>query len=220
MNLVLPRPEFLGLLRQECTDAGAVLLFDEVMTGFRVGARCAQGLYGISPDLTTLGKVIGGGLPVAAFGGRAEIMERLAPNGPVYQAGTLSGNPVALAAGLVTIKLTQTEGFFEKLNDFTHAFAEGLTRAANEAGVELSAQTVGGMFGFYFRRDPPSNLTEVRQCDIPLFTRFYHGMLERGFYFAPSAFEAGFVSSAHSLAHIEQTVAAALDVFRDLGRRR
>jgi glutamate-1-semialdehyde 2,1-aminomutase len=218
MNLVLPHPGFLALIREQCTASGAVLIFDEVMTGFRVGARCAQGVYGVSPDLTTLGKVIGGGLPVAAFGGRAEIMERLAPSGPVYQAGTLSGNPIALAAGVATIKLTQAEGFFEKLSTVTQALAEGLSRAASEAGVAFTAQAIGGMFGFYFRRDLPSNLTEVKQCDIRSFTRFFHGMLERGFYFAPSAFEAGFVSSAHSMAHIEQTVAAASDVFGALAR--
>jgi glutamate-1-semialdehyde 2,1-aminomutase len=213
MNLVLPEVEFLRTLREECSRHGALLIFDEVMTGFRLCAGGAQALYGIKPDLTTLGKVIGGGLPVAAFGGRADIMEHIAPTGPVYQAGTLSGNPVALAAGLATLKLTQAHNFYDELASMTKALVEGLQDAARHAGVDASAQSIGGMFGIYFKLEPPHRFAEVMECDVALFKRFFHEMLDHGLYFAPSAFEAGFVSSAHTMEHIETTVAAARKVF-------
>ncbi len=216
MNLVKPAPGFLECLRNNCTRHGAVLIFDEVMTGFRVGPRCAQGLYGITPDLTTLGKVIGGGLPVGAFGGRAEIMDKLAPLGPVYQAGTLSGNPVAVAAGLATLNKAQTPGFYETLTANTARLVDGLAAAAREAGVAFSAQSVGGMFGLYFSARPPTTYAEVMACDKEAFNRFFHLMLLEGIYLAPSAFEAGFVSAAHSEADIDATVAAARKVFARL----
>ncbi|HET9700327.1 MAG TPA: glutamate-1-semialdehyde 2,1-aminomutase [Burkholderiales bacterium] len=213
MNLVAPRPEFLRALRELCTRHGAVLIFDEVMTGFRVALGGAQALYGIGPDLTTLGKVIGGGMPVGAFGGRRDIMEKIAPLGPVYQAGTLSGNPVAVAAGLATLREVQRPGFYERLGDSTRSLCEGLTRAARKHGVTFSAQSVGGMFGIYFRATPPTSYAEVMECDKEAFNRFFHAMLEAGVYLAPSAYEAGFVSAAHSPADIAATVAAAEAVF-------
>ena len=214
MNLIMPDPSFLQALRRLCTAHGTVLIFDEVMTGFRVGPQCAQGRFEITPDLTTLGKVIGGGMPLAAFGGRREIMERIAPLGPVYQAGTLSGNPVAVAAGLATLKLIQTPGFFDDLTTRTSALCSGLTRAAQRHGIAFSAQSIGGMFGLYFRADCPRNYAEVLASDTAAFNRFFHAMLDAGHYFAPSAFEAGFVSSAHGAAEIDATVAAAESVFR------
>jgi glutamate-1-semialdehyde 2,1-aminomutase len=214
MNLVAPRPEFLQCLRTQCTRYGSILIFDEVMTGFRVGPACAQGLYSIRPDLTTLGKVIGGGMPVAAFGGRREIMEKIAPLGPVYQAGTLSGNPLAVAAGLATLRLIQAPGFFVELERRAEALCEGLSAAAIKHGVAFSAQSVGGMFGVYFRAHCPQNFAEVMQCDKAAFNRFFHAMLDAGHYFAPSAYEAGFVSAAHSDADIAATIAAAEEVFR------
>ncbi|MEW5942948.1 MAG: glutamate-1-semialdehyde 2,1-aminomutase [Pseudomonadota bacterium] len=213
MNLVAPRQGFLQALRVLCTKHGSVLIFDEVMTGFRVGPQCAQGLYGITPDLTTLGKVIGGGMPVGAFGGRRDIMEKLAPLGPVYQAGTLSGNPVAVAAGLATLKLLQAEGFHEKLGAATRRLTDGLAAAAKEAGIDFSAQAVGGMFGLYFRKTPPQSYAEVMECDKEAFNRFFHAMLHEGVYLAPSAFEAGFVSAAHGAAEIDKTLEAARRVF-------
>lgn len=213
MNLVRPTAEFVRLLRDLCTRHGAVLIFDEVMTGFRVGLTCAQGLHGIKPDLTTLGKVIGGGMPVAAFGGRRDIMEKIAPLGPVYQAGTLSGNPVAVAAGLATLKLVQAPGFYEKLSATTSLLTDGLAAAAKRHGVVFSAQSVGSMFGIYFRATPPSSYAEVMQCDKDAFNRFFHAMLGRGVYLAPSAYEAGFVSAAHSQADIDATITAADAVF-------
>jgi glutamate-1-semialdehyde 2,1-aminomutase len=213
MNLVAPRPAFLQALRALCTKHGAVLIFDEVMTGFRVALGGAQALYGIKPDLTTLGKIIGGGMPVGAFGGRRDIMEKIAPLGPVYQAGTLSGNPVAVAAGLTTLKLIQAPGFFEQLAAATRSLCDGLARCAQQSNVVFSAAAVGGMFGLYFRASPPSSYTEVMQCDKEAFNRFFHAMLAEGVYLAPSAYEAGFVSSAHGAAEIEKTVAAARKVF-------
>ena len=213
MNLVVPKPGFLEGIRELCTKHGAVLVFDEVMTGFRVGLKCAQGLYGIKPDLTTLGKVIGGGMPMAAFGGRRDIMQCLAPVGPVYQAGTLSGNPVAVAAGLATLKLVQTQGFYEKLSARTLQLTKGLSEAAIKQGVGFSAQAVGGMFGLYFRDKLPSSYAEVMSCDRNAFNRFFHSMLQEGIYFAPSAFEAGFVSAAHSDTDIANTIAAAERTF-------
>ncbi|MCX7627906.1 MAG: glutamate-1-semialdehyde 2,1-aminomutase [Methylophilaceae bacterium] len=209
MNLVLPAPSFLQTLRDQCSRHGAVLIFDEVMTGFRVALGGAQALYGITPDLTTLGKVIGGGLPVGAFGGRADIMACLAPVGPVYQAGTLSGNPVAVAAGLATLRLVQEPGFYDRLAARTRQFVEGLVGIAREKGVPFTAQHVGGMFGFYFSAACPTSYAEVVQCDKAAFNRFFHAMLKAGAYLAPSAFEAGFVSAAHGDVEIEQTLDAA-----------
>ncbi|MGO9444417.1 MAG: glutamate-1-semialdehyde 2,1-aminomutase [Thiobacillaceae bacterium] len=216
MNLVQPSPGFLEGLRALCTRHGAVLIFDEVMTGFRVGPQGAQGLYGILPDLTTLGKVIGGGMPVGAFGGRAEIMDRLAPVGPVYQAGTLSGNPVAVAAGLATLKATRVAGFYDRLAERTLSLVDGLTRAAAKAGEVFSAASVGGMFGLYFSPMPPRTYAEVMTCDKDRFNRFFHAMILEGIYLAPSAFEAGFVSAAHSESEIVATIAAAQRAFAHL----
>jgi glutamate-1-semialdehyde 2,1-aminomutase len=216
MNLVLPAPGFLETLRRLCSAHGTVLIFDEVMTGFRVGLKGAQGLFGIEPDLTTLGKVIGGGLPVGAFGGRREIMEQLAPNGPVYQAGTLSGNPVAVAAGLATLKAVMAPGFYERLADTTARLMQGLTEAAHRHGVPFSAQSVGGMFGLYFSPRPPTTYQEVMACDREAFNRFFHAMLEAGVYLAPSAFEAGFVSASHGEAELAFTLEAAERAFASL----
>ncbi|WP_107693544.1 glutamate-1-semialdehyde 2,1-aminomutase [Nitrosospira sp. Nsp2] len=213
MNLVAPNPGFLPGLRELCTRHGSVLIFDEVMTGFRVGLECAQGLYGIKPDLTTLGKVIGGGMPMAAFGGRRDIMQCLAPVGAVYQAGTLSGNPVAVAAGLATLRLVQKPGFYEQLSATTRQLADGLTAAAKERGVVFCAQAVGGMFGLYFRNSLPTSYAEVMSCDREAFNRFFHAMLEEGNYFAPSAFEAGFVSATHGDSEINNTLTAAGKIF-------
>ena len=216
MNLVLPRPGFLEGLRELCTRYGAVLIFDEVMTGFRVHPRGAQGLYGITPDLTTLGKVIGGGMPVGAFGGRRAIMECIAPLGPVYQAGTLSGNPVAVAAGIATLALTETPAFYTSLSATTRALTDGLARAAKKHGVAFAAQAVGGMFGIYFAATAPDSYARVMQCDKERFKRFFHAMLDAGVYLAPSAYEAGFVSAAHSDADIAFTVEAAERAFATL----
>lgn len=215
MNLIAPKADFLAKLRTLCTQSGSVLIFDEVMTGFRVGLGCAQGLYQIKPDLTTLGKVIGGGMPMAAFGGRREIMQCLAPLGPVYQAGTLSGNPVAVAAGMATLKQIQIPGFYEKLSDRTRQLTDGITTAAKKYSIPFCAQSVGGMFGLYFSEKIPTSFTEVMQCDKAAFNRFFHAMLGEGVYFAPSAFEAGFVSSAHGDAEMEKTLAAADKIFRN-----
>ena len=216
MNLIEPAPGFLQCLRDNCTQHGAVLIFDEVMTGFRVGPACAQGLYDIRPDLTTLGKVIGGGMPVGAFGGRSDIMDKLAPLGPVYQAGTLSGNPVAVAAGLTTLKKVMAPGFYEALTAKTRRLVTGLAAAAKEAGIVFSATSVGGMFGLYFSAMPPCSYAEVMACDKETFNRFFHMMLLEGVYLAPSAFEAGFVSAAHTDADIDATIAAAAKVFEKL----
>jgi glutamate-1-semialdehyde 2,1-aminomutase len=188
-----------------------VLIFDEVMTGSRVALGGAQQRFGIRPDLTTLGKVIGGGMPLAAFGGRREIMEKIAPLGPVYQAGTLSGNPVAVAAGLATLKLVSEKSFCERVEATTRKLVEGLVRLG---GKGFSAQSIGSMFGVYFRDAPPKSFAEVMQCDRERFNRFFHEMLERGVYLAPSAYEAGFVSIAHGDTEIEATLAAARESFR------
>ncbi|MDP2433083.1 MAG: glutamate-1-semialdehyde 2,1-aminomutase [Pseudomonadota bacterium] len=216
MNLIKPKAGFLEALRENCTKHGAVLIFDEVMTGFRVGLGCVQGLYDITPDLTTLGKVIGGGMPVGAFGGRADIMDKMAPLGPVYQAGTLSGNPVAVAAGLKTLEKISAPGFFEALTARTKRLVDGINAAAHDAGINACADSVGGMFGIYFRATPPTSYAEVMDSDKEAFNRFFHLMLLEGVYLAPSAFEAGFVSAAHTDADIDATVAAAACCFEKL----
>ncbi len=213
MNLVMPRAGFLEGLRELCTRHGSVLIFDEVMTGFRVHPRGVQGMTGITPDLTTLGKVIGGGMPVGAFGGRRDIMEKIAPLGPVYQAGTLSGNPVAVAAGIATLAATDAPGFYEALAAKTRSFTEGLAAAAKRAGVEFCAQSVGGMFGLYFAPRVPDSYDTVMACDKARFNRFFHAMLDAGVYLAPSAYEAGFVSAAHGEQDIRDTIAAAERIF-------
>ncbi|PPD12938.1 glutamate-1-semialdehyde 2,1-aminomutase [Methylophilus sp.] len=216
MNLIVPHQEFLQTLRELCTKHGTVLIFDEVMTGFRVALGGAQALYGITPDMTTLGKVIGGGLPVGAFGGRKDIMSVLAPLGPVYQAGTLSGNPVAVTAGLTTLKLIQAPGFYDQLTAQTAKLMDGMKQAAQKAGVTFSAQSVGGMFGLYFSASNPTSYAEMMQADKTAFNKFFHSMLDSGIYLGPSAFEAGFVSAAHTDADIEQTVQAATSAFAGL----
>lgn len=216
MNLVRPAEGFLQGLRELCTRYGALLIFDEVMTGFRVGPQGVQGLTGITPDLTTLGKVIGGGMPVGAFGGRADIMAQVAPLGPVYQAGTLSGNPVATAAGLATLELIGAPGFYERLGQQADRLAKGLTDRAQLAGVPLVADSVGGMFGMYFGDRIPGSLDEVSACNIPAFNAFFHACLENGVYFAPSAFEAGFVSITHEDSVIDRTLDVAEAALRTL----
>ncbi len=217
MNCVPPVPGFLEGLRAICDEYGSVLIFDEVMTGFRVALGGAQARYGVTPDLTTLGKVIGGGLPVGAFGGKREIMEQLAPLGPVYQAGTLSGNPVSMAAGLATLELVSEPGFHERLEATARALCEGLEARARAAGIPLTTNVVGGMFGFFFTEEQEiRNFYQVTNCDIDRFKLFFHGMLERGVYLAPSAYEAGFVSSAHTEAEIQATLAAAEEVLAQL----
>ncbi|MBX3680550.1 glutamate-1-semialdehyde 2,1-aminomutase [Cognatazoarcus halotolerans] len=213
MNLIKPTAEFLHALRRLCTAHGTVLIFDEVMTGFRVGPQGVQGLFGITPDLTTLGKVIGGGMPVGAFGGRRDIMEKIAPLGSVYQAGTLSGSPVAVAAGLASLRLTREPGFYETLSARTTELVDGLLAAARRHGVTFSAQSVGGMFGIYFSEQCPDSFASVTAGNTDAFNRFFHAMLEAGHYFAPSAFEAGFVSVAHTASDIAETVAEADAVF-------
>ncbi|MSQ52742.1 MAG: glutamate-1-semialdehyde-2,1-aminomutase [Betaproteobacteria bacterium] len=214
MNLVAPQTRFLEATRTLCTRHGAVLIFDEVMTGFRVARGGAQDRYGITPDLTTLGKVIGGGMPVGAFGGRRDIMEKIAPLGGVYQAGTLSGNPVALAAGMATLKGLLAPGVFEGVAAAAQSLTAGLTALARKQGIAFSAQNAGSMIGLYFRATPPTSFAEVMQCDKERFNRFFHAMLDRGVYLAPSAFEAGFVSAAHGKAEIDATLAAAEAAFR------
>jgi glutamate-1-semialdehyde 2,1-aminomutase len=217
MNMVPPEAGFLETLREECTAAGTVLILDEVMTGFRVAKGGAQSLFGIEPDLTTLGKVVGGGMPAAAFGGKADIMASLAPDGPVYQAGTLSGNPVAMAAGLATLELIDQPGFYETLGARTTELVEGLAEAANEAGIPLATEHAGGMFGFVFTDSGPvRSFAQVAAADVERFKKFFHGMLAEGVYFAPSAFEAGFVSAAHGDTEIEQTISAARKVMATL----
>ncbi len=213
MNLVLPAAGFLEALRTECTNRGALLIFDEVMTGFRVALGGAQARYSIRPELTTLGKVIGGGLPLAAVGGRRDIMEKLAPLGPVYQAGTLSGNPLAVAAGLATLQLVAEPRLLERIEATTRALVEGLNAEARKAGVAFCAQSIGSMFGLYFRAAPPQSYAQVMESDRERFNRFFHAMLDAGVYLAPSAYEAGFVSAAHGEAEIDATLAAARRAF-------
>ncbi|HUE12315.1 MAG TPA: glutamate-1-semialdehyde 2,1-aminomutase [Steroidobacteraceae bacterium] len=217
MSCVLPAAGFLETLREECDRAGALLIFDEVMTGFRVALGGAQELYGVRPDLTTLGKIIGGGMPVGAFGGRRDIMERLSPLGPIYQAGTLSGNPVAMTAGLATLDLVAVPGFHQRLNAVTDLLVQRLAGAAASSGIALATNHVCGMFGFFFTGERRvDSFAKVMSSDAERFKRFFHRMLEEGIYLAPSPFEAGFVSAAHSAADIDATIAAAAKTFASL----
>ncbi|MCP5162457.1 MAG: glutamate-1-semialdehyde 2,1-aminomutase [Hahellaceae bacterium] len=219
MNCIPPVPGFLQGLRDVCDQYGAVLIFDEVMTGFRVALGGAQSLYQITPDLTTLGKVIGGGMPVGAFGGKREIMDFIAPVGPVYQAGTLSGNPIAMRAGLTMLQAISEPGFFENLGEKTKMLTQGLEDAAKQAGIPFTTSQVGGMFGLFFTENPQvSTFDEVMRCDTERFKAFFHGMIEEGVYFAPSAFEAGFVSAAHTTEDLNTTIEAAKRVFARLGK--
>lgn len=221
MGFVLPKPEFLEGLRSLCDHYNALLIFDEVMTGFRVGLSGAQGVYGIKPDITTLGKVIGGGMPVGALGGRADVMSFLAPEGPVYQAGTLSGNPLAMAAGLTTLQQIEKPGFFNSLNNTTSALTHALSLVAQSADVPLFTSSLGGMFGFCFTdKKEISHYADIASSDEALFKSFYHGMLDNGVYFAPSMYEAGFVSSAHGGQEISKTQEAAEKVFESLKKHR
>ncbi len=217
MNCVPPQPGFLQGLRKICDDYGTVLIFDEVMTGFRVALGGAQAHYGVRPDLTTLGKVVGGGMPVGAFGGKREIMEQIAPLGPVYQAGTLSGNPIAMTAGLTTLELISAPGFFDRLTASTRQLTEGLTARAKKAGIPFSTNQVGGMFGLFFTEEAHvTNFFQASQCNQDRFKLFFHGMLTEGVYLAPSAFEAGFVSAAHTEEQIQRTLDSAERVFAQL----
>ena len=210
MNCIPPAPGFLETLREVCDDSGAVLILDEVMTGFRFGLQGAQGYYGVQADLTTLGKVIGGGMPVGAFGGKREIMEQIAPLGPVYQAGTLSGNPIAMAAGLATLEIISADGFYEPLFQRTQALCQGMEEVAQSAGVPFTTNSAGTMFGGFFTDEKNiSNYNQVMACDTAAFNRFFHQMLEHGIYLAPASYEAGFMSSAHGEGDIAQTIAAA-----------
>ena len=214
MNLLIPDAEFLQTLRELCTKHGAVLIFDEVMTGFRVGPKGAQGHFNITPDITTLGKIIGGGLPVGAFGGRRDIMAKLAPLGPVYQAGTLSGNPVAVTAGLATLRILQRDpSIYTRLEANTRAILQGIVEEAKQAGVAFSSASIGSMFGMFFRKDVPRTFAEMMECDKDRFNKFFHSMLQQGIYLAPSAFEAGFVSAGHGPTETEKTIAAAKVAF-------
>jgi glutamate-1-semialdehyde 2,1-aminomutase len=216
MNCILPRDGYLAALRELCTKHGALLIFDEVMTGFRVALGGAQAHYGITPDLSTFGKIIGGGMPVGAYGGRREIMQQVAPAGPIYQAGTLSGNPVAMAAGLAMLDLIRTPDFHAQLDRRTHLLTDGFAAAAAEAGVPLSINRICGMFGLFFTSVPKvETYAQATACDVAMFNRFFHAMLARGVYLAPSAFEAGFVSIAHSDEVIAATIEAARAAFRD-----
>ena len=218
MNMVRGNPEFLKTMRRLCTEYGALMIVDEVMTGFRVALGGAQAHYGITPDITMLGKVIGGGMPVAAFGGRREIMSKIAPLGAVYQAGTLSGNPVAVACGLATLKGIQAPGFHDRLSAQTAKLVAGLTDAAHDAGIQFCADSVGGMFGLYFLPEIPHGFNDVMKADTELFAKFFHGMLDRGVYFAPSTFEAGFVSITHTDEVIDATIRAARETFAEIKR--
>ena len=217
MNCIPPAPGFLAALRELCTQNDSLLIFDEVMTGFRVAKGGAQALYGIRPDLTTLGKIIGGGMPVGAFGGRREVMQMLAPLGPVYQAGTLSGNPVAMVAGLAMLELLEEPGFYTRLEQKTAELTTGLQDAADRASVAFTTNHVCGMFGLFFTRETQvGNYAQVMSCDVEAFRRFFHGMLREGVYLAPSAFEAGFMSSMHSAEDIAATVGAARRVLAEM----
>lgn len=217
MNMVPPVHGFHETLREECTNAGALLIFDEVMTGFRVAKGCAQSIFGVTPDITTLGKVIGGGMPAAAYGGRADVMASIAPDGPVYQAGTLSGNPVAMAAGLKTLELIDDDEFWTSLTAKTRKLVDGIAAAAGDANIPISVECEGGMFGLVFTdAGPVRSYAQVAAADVDRFTKFFHGMLAAGIYLAPSAFEAGFVSAAHSDDDLVETIAAAARVFKTL----
>lgn len=216
MNFVRASAPFAKRCRELCTEYGALLVFDEVMTGFRVALGGAQAVMGVTPDITVLGKVIGGGMPLAAFGGSVEVMSQLAPLGPVYQAGTLSGNPVATACGLATLKVISQPNFYAQLSQQTKRLTQGLEIAASQAGVALRTDSEGGMFGFFMMNELPQNYAKVMTTDSPRFNRFFHGMLARGHYFAPALYEAGFVSSAHSQEDIDITIAAASEVFKTL----
>ena len=217
MNMVPPVHGFHETLREECTNAGALLIFDEVMTGFRVAKGCAQSIFGVTPDITTLGKVIGGGMPAAAYGGRADVMASIAPDGPVYQAGTLSGNPVAMAAGLKTLELIDDDEFWTSLTAKTRKLVDGIAAAAGDANIPLSVECEGVMFGLVFTdAGPVRSYAQVAAADVERFTKFFHGMLAAGIYLAPSAFEAGFVSAAHSDDDLVETIAAAARVFKTL----
>ena len=217
MNCIAPEPGYLQGLRELCNHYGCLLIFDEVMTGFRVALGGAQGLFDVTPDLSTFGKVIGGGMPVGAFGGKQEFMELVAPSGPVYQAGTLSGNPVAMAAGLANLDLITAPGFYEDLNMKARSLLRGIALATSEAGIPMFFSQVGGMFGLFFTNQTKvSTFEHVMACDIERFRQFFHGMLAQGIYLAPSAFEAGFVSSAHTIEDLEETVNAAAAVLKDM----
>jgi len=214
MNCIPPLPGFLEGIRELCSRHGIVLIFDEVMTGFRVALGGAQALYGIEPDLTTLGKIIGGGMPVGAFGGRREIMEQIAPLGPVYQAGTLSGNPIAMTAGLKTLELISAPGFYDVLTEKVEYLTNGILATAQAAGVAMSCNRVGGMFGLFFTDSQVSSFEQATRCDIGQFKQFFHGMLDQGVYMAPSAYEAGFVSIMHGIDELDATIEAARYAFR------
>tara|TARA_B100001093_G_C26846499_1_gene1023033 strand:+ start:1035 stop:2303 length:1269 start_codon:yes stop_codon:yes gene_type:complete len=217
MNMITPVSGFLESLREQCSTYKTILIFDEVMTGFRVAKGGAQSIYGVSPDLTTLGKIVGGGMPAAAFGGRADIMNQLAPDGPVYQAGTLSGNPVAMAAGLATLDAIDKEGFYKSLNKKTKKLVDGFKFAATKANVPITTEYKGGMFGVFFTNlSSVSSFEDVATSNIEMFKKFFHGMLNEGIYLAPSAYEAGFVSAAHGDKEIEKTIKAAEKVFASL----
>jgi glutamate-1-semialdehyde 2,1-aminomutase len=217
MNCIPPVPGFLETLREVCDEHGALLIFDEVMTGFRVAFGGAQEVYNIKPDLTTLGKIIGGGMPVGAFGGRRDVMERLAPTGPIYQAGTLSGNPIAMTAGLKTLDIISRDGFYEDLERKSARMVEGMLEVAKANNIALSSNRVGAMFGLFFTEEPKvTNYQQVTACNIDRFNRFFHGMLDHGVNLAPSAYEAGFVSAAHTDQDIDETLEAANKVFANL----
>ncbi len=215
-NCIVPAQGYLQHLRDLCTQYGSILIFDEVMTGFRVALGGAQALYGITPDLSTFGKIIGGGMPVGAYGGRTDLMSQIAPSGPIYQAGTLSGNPVAMAAGLATLELIQAPGFYETLALKTTQLRDGLQQAADEAGIAFTTTGVCAMFGLYFCRGPIHSYADAMRSSSAQFNQFFHGMLKRGVYFAPSAYEAGFLSAAHGDIEINHTIEAAREVFAEM----
>jgi glutamate-1-semialdehyde 2,1-aminomutase len=219
MGCILPSQGFLEDLREVASAYGALLVFDEVMTGFRVAAGGAQGHFGVKPDLTTLGKVIGGGLPVGAYGGRGDIMELIAPSGLVYQAGTLSGNPLAMVAGIATLQALRAPGIYDRLSSIADRLAKGMRAAAETAGIALQSDSLGGMWGIFFNEDPVVDYASARRSDTERFARFFHNMLKRGVYLAPSQFEAAFVSLAHSEADIDQTLVAAQEALATFSTR-